>query len=699
LSLATNDGVNERYLSAALEWLRLRLEEFAQGQQPLAAVTAVTPERRPERRRWRIREHAPREELRALPPGPSRRSDDIRAELIDLEASEPPPAMTTLARQFALTPFEQSVLLLCGAAGLDTRVPTLCARAQDDPSAGYATFALALALFEDPSWEAISPLGTLRFWRLVDVHQHPAQPLTSSPLHTDERIVNFLKGLNQMDQRLSVLVRLLENEGGSGAIAASHESEVQRVTGHLRETPGNARLPVVQLLGLDQRSKEAFARAVSDELGVVPYFLPAELLPQSVQELETLTRLWERETRLAPVALYLDVSESDPVTPEGQPPAVNRFLSRLDAMVFLDTRDLWPGLGSFTTAVDVAKPTAAEQQAAWGRLVGERTAAAPARLAGQFSLSLATIEDVAREAIAHEGHVDAQLWAGCLAASRPRLDALAQRIEPKATWNDIVLPEQELTLLWQLANQVEQRTQVYDAWGFRKRMNRGLGISALFAGDSGTGKTMAAEVLANHLNLSLFRVDLATSISKYIGETEKNLRHIFDAAEDGGAILFFDEADALFGKRSEVKDSHDRYANIEVNFLLQRMEAYGGLAILATNMKDALDQAFLRRLRFILRCPFPAASERRRMWERAFPAETPLDDLDYDFLAKLNLTGGSIHAVALNAAFLAADRRGPIGMQLILDAARTEFRKLDRPVNETELEWRPPVGAPEPVRA
>jgi SpoVK/Ycf46/Vps4 family AAA+-type ATPase len=233
---------------------------------------------------------------------------------------------------------------------------------------------------------------------------------------------------------------------------------------------------------------------------------------------------------------------------------------------------------------------------------------------------------------------------------------------------------------------------VYDEWGFRQKMNRGLGISALFAGASGTGKTMAAEVIANDLRLNLYRIDLSAVVSKYIGETEKNLRQLFDAAEDGGAILFFDEADALFGKRSEIKDSHDRYANIEINYLLQRMEAYRGLAVLATNMKSALDQAFLRRLRFIVNFPFPGAEDRKRIWRKVFPAETPIERLDYDRLARLNLTGGSIHNIALNAAFLAAQAGGAVTMPLVLAAARTEFRKLERPINEADLRWREPDG-------
>jgi SpoVK/Ycf46/Vps4 family AAA+-type ATPase len=269
---------------------------------------------------------------------------------------------------------------------------------------------------------------------------------------------------------------------------------------------------------------------------------------------------------------------------------------------------------------------------------------------------------------------------------------LAQRLELKATWDDIVLPEQEMLLLRQIAGQVNQRSKVYADWGFERKMNRGLGITALFAGDSGTGKTLAAEVLANQLRLNLYRIDLSAVVSKYIGETEKNLRRLFDAAEDGGAILFFDEADALFGKRSEVKDSHDRYANIEVNYLLQRMEAYRGLAILATNIRSALDIAFTRRLRFIVTFPFPTAVDRARMWQRAFPPQTPVEDLDYTRLARVNLTGGAIHNAAINAAFLAAQADRPVHMGAVLTAIRNELIKMDRPINESEFRWHEPNG-------
>jgi SpoVK/Ycf46/Vps4 family AAA+-type ATPase len=279
------------------------------------------------------------------------------------------------------------------------------------------------------------------------------------------------------------------------------------------------------------------------------------------------------------------------------------------------------------------------------------------------------------------------LWKACLAATRPALDGLAERIEPKASWDDIVLPESEIKLLTQIAAQVRNRGKVYEAGGFAATRSRGLSINALFAGESGTGKTMAAEVLANDLQLGLYRIDLSSVVNKYIGETEKNLRRLFDAAEEGGAILFFDEADALFGKRSEVKDSHDRYANIEINYLLQRLEAYTGLAIMATNMKSALDTAFLRRIRFILEFRPHSQTERALIWRKIFPQQTETLDLDYERLAKLNLNGGSINNVAINAAFLAAQADTPVTMPLVLEAARTEFLKLKRPLSEADFQW------------
>ena len=277
------------------------------------------------------------------------------------------------------------------------------------------------------------------------------------------------------------------------------------------------------------------------------------------------------------------------------------------------------------------------------------------------------------------------LWQACRERSCPRLDQLGRRIQSGYTWDDIVLSNDLFGQLRELAAQVSQRHRVYEQWGFGARLSRGRGISALFAGPSGTGKTMAAEVLANALKLDLYRIDLSGVVSKYIGETEKNLKQVFDTAEQSGVILFFDEADALFGKRTEVKDSHDRYANIEVNYLLQRMEDYQGLAILATNRKSALDRAFLRRLRFLMDFPFPDVDSRRRIWQKVFPADTPLDAPDYAALARLEIPGGNIRNVALNAAFLAAAENRPVSMPHLAKAARREYIKIEKMITAAEF--------------
>jgi hypothetical protein len=440
------------------------------------------------------------------------------------------------------------------------------------------------------------------------------------------------------------------------------------------------------------------ALRAASALGLQLYRLPAELMPAHVGESETLARLVEREMALWPFALYLDAHEVEKSAPaEGQAPPLNRFLARAGGVCFLDTQEIRHGLNRESITLDIARPTQAEQQAAWAETLGENADGIPAALAGQFDLNLATVHRIARTAHGESANEDKPLgellWNECLVSARPRLDRLAQRINPKATWNDIVLPEAELKLLRQIADQVRQRGKVYLDWGFAAARTRGLSINALFAGESGTGKTMAAEVIANDLRLDLYHIDLSAVVNKYIGETEKNLRRVFDAAECGGVILFFDEADALFGKRSEVKDSHDRYANIEINYLLQRLESYRGLAILATNMRSALDTAFMRRIRFIVEFRAHGAAERAAIWRRIFPPETKTSGLDYERLAKLNLNGGSINNVAVNAAFLAAQADTPVTMPLVLDAARTEFLKLKRPINDADFRWEESIAA------
>lgn len=653
---------NNAHLGAALAWLRLRLQES---------------EAEPDAKGGWWKGEAKETGSRAL-----------RTAFEKMEAAskvEPLPALHLLGERFGLAPFERMILLLCAAMELDPLVPALCAKALGLGGAANPTFGLALHLFDEAAWDALSPERPLRFWRLVEIHQPGAQPLTASALRIDERILNFLKGLNYLDDRLSAFLRPLE--AWEGALPPSQEKAALTMVSRLRsgEAPR-----VIQLLGGHGPSKQLVAARVAGQLGLHLFHLGAGDLPTAAAELDQLARLWQREQLLQPLALLLEAGS-------GKEAAVATFVERMGGLCFLEAREAMP-LRTPHLQLDVAKPLLAEQLEVWTDALGPEADGLPLLLAGQFDLGLEEIHRAAAAALQEVGDSGASLrqplWMACLQSSRPQMDALAQRLEPKSGWEDLVLPEPEQKLLTQIARQVGHRLQVYEQGGFRARMNRGLGISALFAGESGTGKTLAAEVLAQELGLNLYRIDLSAVVNKYIGETEKNLRRLFDAAEDGGAILFFDEADALFGKRSEVKDSHDRYANIEINYLLQRMEAYRGLAILATNMKSVLDPAFLRRLRFVVNFPFPGVDERRRMWERAFPPQTPTVDLDLRHLARFNLSGGNIASIALNAAFLAAAEGAPVAMAHVLDAARTELRKLERPINEADfrLPARMPAG-------
>jgi SpoVK/Ycf46/Vps4 family AAA+-type ATPase len=656
---------NNRYLAATLEWLRAKLEHFA-SESARSSMDELSP-----LQRWLGKESRPTQ------------SDIVASAALAREAADGPGgpvALTLLAQRFGLSEFERDTLMLCAALDLDPNVAPLCARALGSPSRTYPTFGLALSMLDEPAWDALSPHRPLRFARMIDINMPPGTALTAAALRADERIVNYLKGVNTIDDRLSVLIR---PSGPPLALSETQSAVGARVVAQLKRAAETATLPIVQLVGVDDACRMGVAQEVAEAIGRKLYRLDAGTLPTAAADIEQTARLWQRETVMLPVALYIDGGRAE----SGETAAaLARFLEREAGVVFLGVGETPLSMARLTVPFDVAMPTPAEQYAEWAASIAgqepeiKKTAAL---LAGQFSLNLGEIREAARS-ISSEP-LSQKLWRVCRDMSRPRLDQLAQRLDAKATWDNLVLPDEQMKLMRQIAGQVRARHRVYTEWGFAKSMNRGFGINALFAGETGTGKTMGAEVLANDLDLNLYRIDLSAVVSKYIGETEKNLRRLFDAAEQGGAILFFDEADALFGKRSEVRDSHDRYANIEINYLLQRIESFSGLSILATNMRSALDVAFLRRLRFVVNFPFPSAKERRAIWERAWPPQVPRDGLDYDRLARMNLSGGNIHSIALNAAFSAAQNGQKITMSVIVAAARMELRKLERPFNEAEF--------------
>lgn len=592
------------------------------------------------------------------------------------------PAMEVLQHLFRLTAFERDVLLLCLAPEIDPSFGPLYAYAQDNMALHRPTPHLALDLAGCSAAERVTRLAA--FGETAPLRRYRLLYLADGVLSIDERVGEYLRGHNRPDEALATLLRPIY----SGLLSERQRRLVTTLVAQVRARRAGGEWPMVNLAGLPDSGQSELAHHLCDRLGVQLYRLDLARLESEVQRV--LPGLLERETLLLQIALYVDLSAT--LTLEGgQRALLDDLAGRGGLFVIVATREPWRAERE-TIALPMARLRATDNIDLWRQALGaEHTAAAGLdALVQQFDFgpqAVARTVAVARQQAQLMGRelAPADLWAAGRETTNAELDELAQRIEPHFDWDDIVVPAGVHQHLREIAAQVEQRHTVYESWGFGAALSRGRGISALFAGPSGTGKTMAAEVLARHLGLALYRIDLASMVSKYIGETEKNIRRLFDAAERRGAILFFDEADALFGKRAEVKDSHDRFANLEINYLLQRMESYWGLAILATNRPTALDRAFLRRLRFVVEFEFPDADTRRRIWQKVFPAQTPLDELDYGRLARLEVAGGSISNIAVNAAFLAASNGGRVGMAQIIKAARREFAKIDKLLSEAEF--------------
>jgi hypothetical protein len=676
------DNANREYLRKAVFWVRERLERHIEKVESVIEPAGGQSGKR----RTTVKE---------------RHQEDVTADHAPGSDLTPAPALLQLAAQLSLTPFEQDIILLCASLEFDSHLADLCARAQSDPSRRYPTFGLALELFDEPTFTVLSPDRPLRYWKILEITQPSGLPLINSALRADEHITNYLQGLTDLDDRLSSLVVSRSAPLSEDDIAVSQttiaESIIRQWQGAVDRQPSDPLPAVMQLLGSDRESKQLVARYVAQQMGRELYRLPAEWMPPA-SDLETFARLWERESRLLPLMLLIDAQNADKGT-DGIGTALRRIFARCQGFFFLMAHERWPLDDRPTMLLDIERPTSAEQKEFWNRILSSDERLHVDHLVGQFSFNLPTIKQIAEEGHRYsqdivgneENTSTSPHWAVARHTIRSAMDGLAQRLETRATWDHLVLPEEQLKQLHQIITQVRLRSQVYKEWSFEEVSARGLGISALFSGESGTGKTLTAEVLANALHLDLYRIDLAAVVSKYIGETEKNLRRVFDAAEQGGAILFFDEADTLFGKRTEVKDSHDLYANIQAGYLLMRMESYRGLAILATNIKSALDRAFSRRIRFMITFPLPKSSERKLIWQKLLPSTGEFKGrtakLDYDYLARFPVSGGTMRNAALNAAFMATDRSEPVSMPIVLSAIREELLKQDRPLNETEFQW------------
>ena len=629
-------------------------------------------------------------------------SQQIDTRVQESLAAGVPLRLVALARRFGLSAAELRAVTICLAPELRRKYDRLYAYLQDDITRKRPSADLILDLLHDDEGERwrgqallddTAPLLRLGILRAVP---DPGSPSGSSGLARflalDPRICGYLLGRDEPDVRLVSRARL-----------------------H-RPLPEPGRNPSADALNrLVRRAPRAFVVALHGPAGVGRSELAGQVCagtgrPMLVLGLDPpgehdpeLVRIAVREAALQGAALCL--TGGDRLAGEeggSRRAALGSALAEIGGLVFVCTEQPWrggTGLGDVPVhAVDLALPDAPRAVELWAlALAGAVADPEPwARdLGTQFRLTpgaiRAAVAGAEQQRLTHDpvpalGLAD--VYAACREQSAGRLSDLAVAVRPVCDWDDLVLPPDRVQLLRDISAQIRHHQTVFGDWGFGGRSSRGTGLTALFSGPPGTGKTMAAEVLAGDLGLHLYKVDLSGVVSKYIGETEKNLRRVFAEARTANAVLFFDEADALFGKRTEVSDAHDRYANIETSYLLQQMEEYDGVVVLATNLRQNLDDAFTRRIRFIVEFPFPDADSRARIWRNHFPAAAPLsDDVDEVALAaEFPVVGGTIRNIALSAAFLAAADGGVIDRRHVLAATRREFEKIGRL-------WSEPVAA------
>ena len=628
-----------------------------------------------------------------------------------------------LVRLFQLTPFEADALLICLAPELDLRYERLYAYLQDDVTKKRPSVDLVLNLLS-PSFQAklaargrfvpSAPLLKHHLLHLFDDPTHHQPPLLSKYLKADERVVNYLLDSDELDARLLPYARhtVPQTRLEDLLLPADVKRRLARLTREKRTkgpSAGSGRSEglIFYFQGPYGVGKQTTAEALCRELGMGLLTVDGERLLNAQEKevaFETTVRLAAREALLQGAALYWD--GFDALLADDKRAWREALVHKLEGrrgLTFLAGDATWEPVDALHelpfVRIEFPRPTYAERVQLWavsldgstprGADVDLRALANKFRFSGgQIRDAAATAHNLARWRDPENGQVTmADLYAASRLQSNRKLAALALKITPHYTWDDIVLPPDRMQQLHETCNHVKHRAQVYDEWGFDRKLSLGKGLNVLFAGPSGTGKTMAAEIMAHELGLDLYKIDLSTVVSKYIGETEKNLASIFAEAETSNAILFFDEADALFGKRSEVKDSHDRYANIEISYLLQKMEEYEGITILATNLRKNMDDAFVRRMAFTVPFPFPEEEDRLRIWERIWPSETPrVDDLDLPFMARqFKLTGGNIKNVALAAAFLAAEDGQVVGMEHLIWATKREYQKMGKAVVEREF--------------
>jgi AAA+ superfamily predicted ATPase len=632
-------------------------------------------------------------------------------------------SMKLLMETFGLQTLDLEIILLALAPEVDLRYQRLFAYLQDDVTRRRPSVDLALNLFcVSPAEKVLrraqfapdAPLIGQRVLRLISDQSQSAPPLLANYLKLDEQITEFLLGQNTLDPRLAPFCEFIKPQLPLDGLALS--PEIKRGLASLISRAKNDCRPLrLYFSGACKWDKRPAAEALSLEAGVSLLVVDLNHMLATESDFASTIHYLFRQAWILGSLIYID--GCDPLHSDNYIHQLRFFQTALQKFrgiavlageqdrAPVQTTDCVKPLGLIDVTFTI--PRFAERRECWRSGLEAAGVVIDASeldvIAGRFRLSPTQVSEAVALASnkslwragsdpAVKGSVPQPTFSDFCAAARVQtqhqLGSLARKIEPLYTWDDIVLGKDSLDQLRDLCSRVAERRRVLGEWGFGRKLSLGKGVTALFAGPSGTGKTMAAEIVANELELELYKIDLSGVVSKYIGETEKNLDRVFTTAENANAILFFDEADALFGKRSEVRDSHDRYANIEISYLLQKMEQYEGVAILATNLRQNLDDAFLRRLQFIVEFPFPDETHRRRIWEQLFSDESPRESvIDFDFLARrFRLAGGNIRNIVLGSAYLAAADGGLINMKHVLQSAQREYRKLGKVLTDSASE-------------
>jgi len=607
---------------------------------------------------------------------------------------------------FGLSTFEWWAFVICLAPALDLRYERIYGYLQDDVTRTFPTADLMLNLLLPEGLERLEslpvfdPTGALRTFHLIIPIEEPGKPVSAlrQAFRVQPGLINWLVAEYSPSADLGPGADYYPLDGND---LDDPDAEVFSLPKMPDANTIRKVHPLLSFNGVDVLQQDLAASQLALGLGqpLLKVKLPSEEPFQAALE-----KIYPavRDARLLGAILYIQGCDLL-INKDGcLNPSAFEAIRLLDDTVILGSRNPFffaadmPGNDSALMSVPFEKLTASERVELWTTLldgIDDRISRKDLNiLSGQFSLTSGQVIAASSSAMSRslqEGRIleTADLFEAARMHSGYHLADMAQKIEPRYVWEDLVLPETPITMLKEMVSMVQSRPMVLEAWGLGRKLTAGAGVSALFSGPPGTGKTLAAQIMANQLGIDLYRIDLSSVVSKYIGETEKNLERIFSEASESNAILFFDEADSIFGKRSEVKDAHDRYANIEVGYLLQRMENYNGVAILATNLRANLDEAFTRRLQFIINFPFPEEDYRLRIWKVLLPPDLPLaDDLDLKLMAdRFKLAGGSIRNILVSAAYLAAADGGKVTMDHLMHGTRREFQKMGRLLHESDF--------------